>query len=106
LNGPFPGGGNLFLRKPLDPMRLLKNIEYFLKQSGLQPGAHGVVPQPAAVAVAAWLFLSMTRVGRGLYAVGGNPVAARYCGIDLAPQEIHQTLLIGDRLGHVVIGAG
>jgi len=41
-------GGNLFLRKPLDPMRLLKNIEYFLKQSGLQPGAHGVAPRPAA----------------------------------------------------------
>ena len=42
----------------------------------------------AAVAIAAWLFLSMTRVGRGLYAVGGNPVAARYCGIDLAPQQM------------------
>lgn len=42
----------------------------------------------AAVALAAWLFLSMTRVGRGLYAVGGNPVAARYCGIDLAPQQL------------------
>ena len=42
----------------------------------------------AAVAVATWLFLSMTRAGRGLYAVGGNPVAARYCGIDLAPQQL------------------
>ena len=41
-------GGNLFLRKPLDPMRLLANIEYFLKQTGLQPGAHGVTPRPVA----------------------------------------------------------
>lgn len=40
------------------------------------------------VAVAAWLFLSLTRPGRGLYAVGGNPVAARYCGIDLARQQL------------------
>ncbi len=42
----------------------------------------------AAVAVAVWLFLAMTRTGRGLYAVGGNPEAARYCGIDLPRQQL------------------
>ena len=42
----------------------------------------------AVVAVAVWLFLTMTRTGRGLYAVGGNPVAARYCGIDLPRQQL------------------
>ena len=26
--------------------------------------------------------------GRGLYAVGGNPVAARYCGIDASPAPV------------------
>lgn len=46
-------GGNLFLRKPLDPMRLLKNIDYFLQTSGLQPGAHEVRPQPASGAAVA-----------------------------------------------------
>ncbi|BCH34324.1 ABC transporter permease [Mesorhizobium sp. L-8-10] len=35
-----------------------------------------------------WAFLNHTRAGRGLYAVGGNPVAARYCGIDLRRQEL------------------
>lgn len=35
-----------------------------------------------------WVFLNLTRAGRGLYAVGGNPVAARYCGIDLRKQEL------------------
>ncbi|BCH26337.1 ABC transporter permease [Mesorhizobium sp. L-8-3] len=35
-----------------------------------------------------WVFLNHTRAGRGLYAVGGNPVAARYCGIDLRRQEL------------------
>ena len=40
------------------------------------------------VALAVWLFLTMTRAGRGLYAVGGNPVAARYCGIDLPLQQL------------------
>jgi rhamnose transport system permease protein len=35
-----------------------------------------------------WLFLAMTRTGRGLYAVGGNPVAARYVGISLQRQEL------------------
>lgn len=42
----------------------------------------------AGLAIAAWLFLTMTRPGRGLYAVGCNPVAARYCGIDLGRQQL------------------
>ncbi|SDR52299.1 rhamnose ABC transporter membrane protein [Rhizobiales bacterium GAS113] len=42
----------------------------------------------AALSLAAWLFLSMTRPGRGLYAVGGNPIAARYCGIDPGRQQL------------------
>lgn len=34
------------------------------------------------------LILTKSRLGRGLYAVGGNPVAARYCGIDQARAEL------------------
>lgn len=41
-----------------------------------------------AVSILFWLFLNMTRTGRGIYAVGGNPVAARYCGIDQGRQEL------------------
>ena len=41
-----------------------------------------------AVALVVWLFLTMTRTGRGLYAVGGNPLAARYCGIDIKRQQL------------------
>ena len=40
------------------------------------------------IAACIWLFLNMTRTGRGIYAVGGNPVAARYCGIDIKKQEM------------------
>jgi len=39
------------------------------------------------VAILFWVFLNFTRTGRGFYAVGGNPVAARYCGIDQGWQE-------------------
>ena len=39
------------------------------------------------IAACIWVFLNMTRTGRGIYAVGGNPVAARYCGIDMKQQE-------------------
>ncbi len=42
----------------------------------------------ALLAVLAWLFLNLTRPGRALYAVGCNPVAARYCGIDLGRQQL------------------
>ena len=40
------------------------------------------------VSILFWVFLNFTRAGRGLYAVGGNPVAARYCGIDQRKQEL------------------
>ncbi|MCB1494411.1 MAG: ABC transporter permease [Bauldia sp.] len=39
------------------------------------------------VSILFWLFLNFTRTGRGLYAVGGNPLAARYCGISQGRQE-------------------
>jgi rhamnose transport system permease protein len=51
-------------------------------------GLNSVFWISALVAVLAWLFLSWTRTGRGMYAVGGNPVAARYCGIDLGRQQL------------------
>lgn len=38
------------------------------------------------MAAAMWAFLNLTRTGRNFYAVGGNPVAARYCGVDLGRQ--------------------
>lgn len=41
-----------------------------------------------AVSIAFWIFLNHTRTGRGFYAVGGNTLAARYCGIDGRRQEL------------------
>jgi rhamnose transport system permease protein len=49
----------------------------------------------AIVAVLTWVLLSWTRAGRGMYAVGGNPVAARYCGIDLGRQQLVAYALSG-----------
>lgn len=37
----------------------------------------------ALVAIGAWLFMTRARTGRAIYAVGGNPVAAAYCGINV-----------------------
>jgi rhamnose transport system permease protein len=37
----------------------------------------------AMVALAAWAFLTRSRIGRSIYAVGGNPVAAAYCGVSV-----------------------
>lgn len=49
----------------------------------------------AGVSVLFWLFLNFTRTGRGLYAVGGNPVAARYCGINLERQQLTAYAIAG-----------
>ncbi len=47
------------------------------------------------LAIVIWVFLGQTRTGRGLYAVGGNPVAARYCGVDLKLQQLLVYVLSG-----------
>lgn len=41
-----------------------------------------------AVAVTAHIFMTRTSTGRGLYAVGGNPVAARYCGVNVERSQM------------------
>ena len=58
-------------------------------------GISSLVWLAAAVAVAMAVFLGRTRTGRGLYAIGGNPVAARYCGIDLGRQQLLVFTLAG-----------
>lgn len=47
-------------------------------------GLSSLVWIAAAVALLFWIFLARTATGRGLYAIGGNPVAARFCGIEPA----------------------
>ncbi len=55
-------------------------------------GLNSVFWLAVGVAVLAAVFLNLTRTGRALYAIGGNPVAARYCGID---QRRLETLVYG-----------
>ncbi len=50
-------------------------------------GVPALIVIAAAVAAAFAYLLNQTQTGRGIYAVGGNPVAARYCGIDLSKQQ-------------------
>ena len=49
----------------------------------------------AVVSAGFWILFDHTRVGRSLYAVGGNPVAALYCGIDLRRQQFFVHTLAG-----------
>ena len=39
------------------------------------------------VIAAFWILYRQTQFGRGLYAIGGNPVAARYCGINISREQ-------------------
>lgn len=41
-----------------------------------------------AVAAVMGVFLTATRTGRAIYAVGCNPVAARYCGVNIARVQL------------------
>jgi rhamnose transport system permease protein len=58
-------------------------------------GVSSLVWIAAFVAIWLALLLGRTRIGRGLYAVGGDPVAARYCGIDLSRQQLLVFTLCG-----------
>jgi len=51
-------------------------------------GLPSLVWTAGLVSTGMWLFLARTGTGRGLYAVGGNPVAALYCGIDRVRTEL------------------
>ncbi len=46
----FDVGGNLYLRKPIDPMQLLKFIEHFIKETGLEAGGNLKLVQKAKAA--------------------------------------------------------
>ena len=62
-------------------------------------GDVGGVPIPllcfAAVAVAAWTFLRRFRLGRHVYAVGGNEQAARAAGISVSRVKLFVYVLCG-----------
>ena len=49
----------------------------------------------APLAIAFALFLNFTRTGRNFYALGGNPLAARYCGINIGRQLLLAYLVSG-----------
>ena len=58
-------------------------------------GLSSLVWIAAFVSLGIWVYLNHTAAGRALYAVGGNPVSARYCGIDLARQQLGVYTLAG-----------
>ena len=58
-------------------------------------GVPSLIWVAALVSLAMWLMFAHTRTGRSLYAIGGNPVAARYCGINIARQQFFVYTLAG-----------
>jgi len=62
-------------------------------------GDIGIVPIPAILfvvfAVLCWIFLAHTRLGRHVYAVGGNEQAARAAGISIAAVKTFVYMLCG-----------
>jgi rhamnose transport system permease protein len=60
-------------------------------------GLTSIVWIAALLVFLGWLFLNHVRKGRELYALGGNPVAARYVGID----DTHNLMLVYAVIGLV-----
>ncbi|MEG1012258.1 MAG: ABC transporter permease [Ruthenibacterium sp.] len=71
--------------------------------SWMGQGYVGVIPIPVIVMISAtialWIVLSKTRFGRNLYAMGGNPEAARASGINLKRYRIYSFLFAGVFIG-------
>jgi ribose transport system permease protein len=74
-------------------------------------GYLGPVPLPVVYTLVyiflAWLLLNRTRIGRHIYAVGGNPVAARYSGINIKKVKILVWTLSGflGAFGGIILAA-
>lgn len=58
-------------------------------------GIHILLWIAAAVIAGFAIFLNRTRTGRALYAIGGNPTAARFCGINIKRHEMLVYTLAG-----------
>lgn len=67
--------------RQVDPNDIPPDLIYMARSGPL--GIPWIVIIAFAVAVVAGLFLRYTRLGRDIYAVGGNPVAARLRGIEV-----------------------
>jgi ribose transport system permease protein len=79
--------------------------------SGLGIGYLGPAPLPVVYMLVflllAYLLLNRTRIGRHIYAVGGNPVAAKYSGINIIRVKIMVWTISGflGAFGGVVLAA-
>ena len=51
------------------------------------------------VVTVTYIFLNRSRTGREIYAIGGNPVAARYCGISLERMQVLVYVISGSISG-------
>jgi ribose transport system permease protein len=81
--------GGAYLVADGRPVPLYKGVEAF---TFLGNGYIGPIPLPVIYMLVylflAYLLLNRTRIGRHIYAVGGNPVAARYSGINIIRVKI------------------
>jgi len=71
------------------------NILSMTAENGARVGLHISVAIFVAAVILVFLFLRYTTLGRSLYAVGGNPVAARRMGINVAAVETLAYVLAG-----------
>jgi ribose transport system permease protein len=82
--------GGAYLIADGRPIPLYKNPERFSFLGNGYIG--GIIPLPAVYMVVflflAYVLLNRTRIGRHIYAVGGNPVAAKYSGINIIRVKI------------------
>jgi ribose transport system permease protein len=81
--------GGAYLVADGRPVPLYKGVEAF---TFLGNGYIGPIPLPVIYMLLylfmAYLLLNRTRIGRHIYAVGGNPVAAKYSGINIIRVKI------------------
>jgi rhamnose transport system permease protein len=82
------GGGN-----QVNAPQMGETFQSFPKMTWL--GLETVFWIAAALALAIALFLNFTRTGRNFYALGGNPLAARYCGINISKQFLLAYVISG-----------
>ncbi len=101
-----PGPGTTLLRI-LGPSIVIVGFIYMMNSYEISPGRYAGIPIPViiflAIALAGAFLTQNTTFGRYLYAIGGNPDAARLSGIDIRRHLLAVFCIMGGLTGVAAI---
>jgi D-xylose transport system permease protein len=106
-HGVSPGGTGATLVRIIFPSAIVVGFIYWMNSYELAPGVRAGIPNPVmiflVIALAGAFLTQNTTFGRYLYAIGGNPDAARLSGINIRSHILMVFCIMGALAGVAAI---